>query len=364
MNYRIKVVLIVIAVFVISMFIIWNYVHKTSPRTTKVMVNENGEVYDMPQVMGDTDAKPEKSSSPFTIKEIMITNGVRHSVPLGEIRGGGPPKDGIPSIDNPKFVSIGEAKEYLSDEEPGIAVSLFGVDRFYPYYILVLNEIVNDKFPAPEGDRRVLVTYCPLCLSGVVFDPVVGGERVEFGTSGKLWQSNLVMYDRKTDSYWPQVLGEAVKGEMTGAKLKILPSDIIKFGNWRELNPNGEVLSLDTGTGRSYGIDPYGVRDYYNQHDLLYSPVRAKDNRLLNKEFILGIIVNGKAKAYYPPSVQKQGEVKDEFEGKIIIARYDKDLDAVRLFERKSDGSEERINTIASYWFAWVGAYPDTELYK
>jgi len=150
-------------------------------------------------------------------KEIMVTNDVKHSVDLDEILGGGPPKDGIPSIDDPKFISIAKA-DFINDEEPGIAVSISGIDRFYPFQILVWHEIVNDTF---DG-QRVLVTYCPLCLSGIVFDPLVSGERVEFGTSGKLWQSNLVMYDRKTDSYWSQVLGDAIVGEMTGTSLKVL----------------------------------------------------------------------------------------------------------------------------------------------
>ncbi|MFN7088796.1 MAG: DUF3179 domain-containing (seleno)protein, partial [Candidatus Paceibacteria bacterium] len=162
-------------------------------------------------------------------KEIMITNGVKHSIPLDAIMGGGPPKDGIPSIDHPKFISVQEASNFLSDEEPGIAIEIGKVNRFYPFQILVWHEIVNDLI----NDQRVLITYCPLCLSGIVFDPLVKGERVEFGTSGKLWNSNLVMYDRKTDSLWSQILGEAIVGEMTGTRLKVLPSDQMRFGVWK-----------------------------------------------------------------------------------------------------------------------------------
>src|SRR3989344_3707186 len=193
----------------------------------------------------------------FSTKEIMVTDGVKHSVPLDEIIGGGPPKDGIPSIDNPKFISVAEASKVLNDSEPGIALDINGTARFYPFQILVWHEIVNDTI----NGQRVLVTYCPLCLSGIVFDPLVNGEQVEFGTSGKLWNSNLVMYDRKTDSLWSQILGEAIVGEMTGTRLEILPSDQIRFGDWRKLHPNGEVLSRDTEATRFYGQDPYG--DYY-----------------------------------------------------------------------------------------------------
>lgn len=293
----------------------------------------------------------------FSTKEIMVTDGTKHSVPLNEILGGGPPKDGIPSIDQPKFFSIAEAGKFLKDTDPGIALSIDGVDRFYPFQILVWHEIVNDTI----NGKRVLVTYCPLCLSGIVFDPVVNGERVEFGTSGKLWNSNLVMYDRKTESLWSQILGEAIVGEMTGTQLKVLPSDMVRYGNFKELNPNGAVLSRDTGTTRFYGQDPYG--DYYTTPGT-YFPVGKKDDRLNDKDFILGIVVNSKAKAYWPEAVKKASEVEDRFEGKTIIARYEKEIDAVRLFEKKADGAVERINPFGAFWFSWVAAHPDTELLK
>ncbi len=300
-----------------------------------------------------------------TNKEIMITDGVKHSVPLDSILGGGPPKDGIPPIDHPKFVSIADAGKTLSNNEPGIALEAGGVNHFYPFQILVWHEIVNDIIPVPSGvegnGQRVLVTYCPLCLSGIVFDPLVNGERVEFGTSGKLWNSNLVMYDRKTNSLWSQILGEAIVGEMTGTQLKVLPSDQIRFGDWRKLHPKGEVLSRDTGATRFYGQDPYG--DYYTTPGT-YFPVDKKDGRLGEKEFILGIVVSGKAKAYWPPAIKNVGKIEDTFGGKTIVAEYEKDIDAVRLYEKKVDGTRERINPFGSFWFSWVAAHPQTELYK
>lgn len=319
-----------------------------------------------------------RTETPSDTREIMITNGTKHSVPLDEIVGGGPPKDGIPSIDEPKFISIDEASVWLSDEEPGIAFSAGGVDRFYPFQILVWHEIVNDTI---DG-KRILVTYCPLCLSGIVFDPVVPasaeavagkpsfasklrtgkqGERVEFGTSGKLWNSNLVMYDRKTDSLWSQILGEAIVGEMTGTKLTVLSSDQMRFGDWKKQFPQGEVLSRDTGAQRFYGQDPYG--DYYTEDDI-YFPVGAKDDRLDPKAFVLGIVVNGKAKAYWTEAIKRQGAVEDQFEGKIIVARYEPNIDAVRLYEKQDDGTLQRINPFSAFWFSWVAAHPQTELYK
>jgi len=297
------------------------------------------------------------ATTPFSTKEIMVTDGIKHSVPLNEIIGGGPPKDGIPSIDSPKFISVAEASKFLTDSEPGIVLEIGGNNRFYPFHILVWHEIVNDTM----NGKRVLVTYCPLCLSGIVFDPVVNGERVEFGTSGKLWNSNLVMYDRKTESLWSQILGEAIVGELTGTKLKVLSSDMVRFGDFRKLHSDGSVLSQNTGAARFYGQDPYG--DYYTTPGT-YFPVGKKDDRLNEKDFVLGIVVNGKAKAYWPEAIKKLGKVEDRFENKTIVAQYEKDIDAVRLFEKKADGAVERINPFSAFWFSWVAAHPDTELLK
>lgn len=290
-------------------------------------------------------------------EEIFETEGVKHSVPLDEIRGGGPPQDGIPSIDEPVFISIEEARSDVTDEELGIAVILNGISRFYPFQILVFHEIVNDTF---DG-KRLLVTYCPLCLSGIVFDPLVQGERVEFGTSGKLWNSNLVMYDRKTDSLWSQILGESIVGEMTGTSLEILPSDQMRFGEWVAQNPEGQVLSRDTGATRFYGQDPYG--SYYTTPGT-YFPVNNADDRLGDKEYVLGIVFDDKAKAYLPAAVKAAGRVEDEFAGRTIVAEYNIDLDVVWLFQKLDDGTLERINPFPNFWFSWVAVHPDTELYS
>jgi len=291
------------------------------------------------------------------LENLQTNDEVKHTVPLELIISGGPPKDGIPSIDNPKFISIGVGNDFLSETEPGVAVSLNGVDRFYPFQILVWHEIVNDSFDGQD----VLVTYCPLCFTAIVFDPLVQGERVEFGTSGKLYESNLVMYDRKTKSYWSQILGESIVGEMAGEKLEVLPSDVTTFGEWKQKFPEGQVLSKDTGATRFYGNDPYG--DYYSNDDVFFQ-VSAEDDRLEKKDFILGIVVNGKAKAYYAPSIKEKGEINDTFEGKKIVAQYDADLDAVRLFEKTESGEMKRINPFGSFWFSWVAVHPETELYK
>lgn len=293
-----------------------------------------------------------------SFKEVKVTNGIKHTVPLNEIRGGGPAKDGIPSIDDPEFHSVQEASKLLDDSDIGLMVSINGDTRFYPFPILVRHEIVNDTF----NGKRVLVTYCPLCLSGIVFDPIVDGERVEFGTSGKLWNSNLVMYDRKTDTYWSQVLGEAIMGEHAGVTLPILASDQIKFGEFRKQFPDAKVLTMKSTIFRNYSIDPYG--DYYTDNEDIFFPVANTDSRLENKDFVLGIVIDGKAKAYYPPAVERVGEVVETFAGKTIVARYESDLDAVRIYEKMDDGTLERINPIANFWFSWVAVHPETELLK
>lgn len=297
---------------------------------------------------------------------IMVTQGIRHSVPLDEIISGGPPRDGIPPIDAPKFVSVGEAGAWLKDDEPGVAFSRGSTHRFYPYQILVWHEIVNDTVPALSGiegaGERILVTYCPLCLTGFVFDPVVNGERVEFGTSGKLWKSNLVMYDRKTESLWSQILGRSIVGEMTGTKLPLLPSDQVRYGAWKRAHPGGKVLSRETGAARFYGGSPYG--DYFTPTDFSRQLAGVRDSRFQPEDVIFGIVVDGRAKAYAVKAVLARGEVEDTFRGKTFVLRYERDLEAVRMFEKRPDGALERINPFSAFWFSWAAAHPDTAVYQ
>lgn len=308
----------------------------------------------------DTESKEETKKEKEEGKNLQkrktrVTSGTKHNVPLKEIVDGKPPKDGIPSIDNPKFVPAEQAS-LINSNTQGIAISIKNTHRFYPYNILAWHEIVNDKI----NGKRILVTYCPLCQSGAVYDPKVKGERVEFGTSGKLWQSNLVMYDRKTDSHWSQVLGEAIKGEMTGTKLDKMPSDITKFGNWKNKYPQGEVLSTDTGYSRNYQYTPYAD---YHKNEGTYFPTKSDDDRLGKKESILGLKIDGQTKAYYSPTIKEKRQIKDSFARKMIVAKHDKKLNLTKIFKKTNSGFEP-VPTVASYWFCWSAAHPNTKLYK
>ncbi|HKY53443.1 MAG TPA: DUF3179 domain-containing protein, partial [Anaerolineales bacterium] len=183
-------------------------------------------------------------------------------VPLDQIVGGGPPRDGIPSIDDPKFLSVGDAS--LQDSDLVLGLDIDGDVRAYPLDILVWHEIVNDVV----GGEPVVVTYCPLCFTNQVFKRTVNAQVVEFGTSGKLYNSNLVMYDRTSETLWSQALGQAIVGEHAGKKLERVPFDVAYWSDWKALYPDSKVLSPETGFGRPYGTDPYG--DYYRSPDVLF----------------------------------------------------------------------------------------------
>lgn len=289
-------------------------------------------------------------------RRIFVTGGVKHSVPLDEIIAGGPPKDGIPSIDHPKFISTQEAGQFLKDEEAGQGLCIGEDCRFYPYQILVWHEIANDTV----GGQPVLITYCPLCATGIIFERKLNGRLVEFGTSGKLWQSNLVMYNRTSDpkqeSLWSQVLGEAIVGEFTGTKLNIVSSDVVKYRDWKKLHPGTKVLSKDTSFVRSYGFDPYG--DYYKSKDVSFG-VSFNDQRLHPKEFVLGTQIRGKFKAYQS-SALKVGETRDNFNGETILIEKNPGGE-VRMFKRTKN---EPLPYIGAFWFSWLAVHPETELYK
>ncbi|MDQ4045559.1 MAG: DUF3179 domain-containing protein [Chloroflexota bacterium] len=228
----------------------------------------------------------------------------RHTVPLTEITPGGPPPDGIPPIDDPAFVSIGEASDWLVGHEPVIALGVVDADgtpasngRAYPLQILIWHEIVNDIL----DDVPVLITFCPLCNTSVVFDRRLqpndpDATVYDFGTTGNLRFSDLVMWDRQTESWWQQVTGEAIVGELAGHELIMIPSQILSFAAFREAWPEGQVLSRATGFDRPYGNNPYPGYDDIESSPFLFD--QETDERLPAMQRVVGVSLDGNAVAY------------------------------------------------------------------
>jgi len=214
-------------------------------------------------------------------------------------------------IDNPAFVSPDEADKWIKDNELVLVINYRGVQRVYPFQILVWHEIVNDRIAVDP----VLITYCPLCGSGIAYSRSIDGEAVTFGTTGKLYNSNLVMYDRKTNTYWSQIDGRAIYGKLTGEKLKPLPVDTVIWGNWKKYHKKFSVLDRKTGYSRPYGNDPYG--NYYTA-DTLFFPVENESSSLHPKAVIYGIDVEGIYKAYPDSSLMAGETVFDNIVGKLF----------------------------------------------
>ena len=217
-------------------------------------------------------------------------------VDLSEIASGGPPKDGIPPIDAPEFDDAGSAARWLDPREPVIVLTAGGETRAYPLQILIWHEIVNDTV----GGVPVSVTFCPLCNATIVFDRRVGGRVLDFGTTGKLRKSDLVMYDRQTESWWQQFTGRAIVGEMAGTVLVRLPASIVAFEDFARAHPEAPVLSRRTGHSRAYGSNPYRGYDAVDGVPFLFfDPL---DPRLPAMERVLNVTV-GSGHVLYPFSV-------------------------------------------------------------
>ena len=190
----------------------------------------------------------------------------RPLVDPADIIGGGPPPDGIPAIDHPRFLRTAQVS-FLSASEPVLALQIGADTRAYPVQILIWHEIVNDTVDGVP----VAVTYCPLCNSAIAYDRRATGRVLSFGTSGRLYDSNLVMYDRQTQSLWVQFTGQAVAGLLTGRTLTPYPMQTVAWGAWRAAHPRGWVLSRDTGYSRPYGQNPYPGYDNINSQPFLFS---------------------------------------------------------------------------------------------
>ncbi|MGQ0752131.1 MAG: DUF3179 domain-containing protein [Betaproteobacteria bacterium] len=241
------------------------------------------------------------------------TDFSKHTVPLVEIVSGGPPKDGIPPIDKPRFVTPGEAGKWLDRREPVIVLEVHGEARAYPLQVLMFHEIVNDTV----GGVPVAVTFCPLCNASIVFDRSLGGTVLDFGTTGNLRKSDLVMYDRQTESWWQQFTGKGIVGYHAGATLVQRSSTIAAFQDFRRAYPNGRVLSRQTGFVRPYGKNPYRGYDKIGDVPFLFSD--PLDPRLPAMERVLGVSINEQTRVYPFAALTTTPVINDEVAGAPIV---------------------------------------------
>ena len=268
-------------------------------------------------------------------------------------------KDCIPSIDEPEFQSLEKANDWLKSSDRVFVFSLNGETRIYPQRILNWHEIVNDWFPDENGEHvePIAVTFCPLCGTAVAFERKVDGVITEFGVSGKLHNSDLVMYDRFEGSLWQQITGEAIVGP-AASRNEILQPRLLMTLEWSqalERFPDAVVLSRNTGFERDYDHYPYGN---YEENAQIFFPVQNQDDRLDPKDWVYGIVVNNQAKAYPEKILQRQKEAIDSLGGKTFQITLENGAASF-----KDSQSGEDIVPLRSFWFAWVAFYPETDLY-
>ena len=269
----------------------------------------------------------------------------------GEIHSGGPPRDGIPAIYTPRFVRPAEVKR-LADDDRILGTFFDGVAKAFPVEILDHHEVVNDW----TQDVHMVMTYCPLCGSGMAFRSPQKGQAV-FGVSGLLYNSDVLLYDHATESLWSQVMGQAVTGPSAGETLTQIPVMHTTYGHWLERHPDTWVLSRDTGyKGISYGQSPYRG---YERSSRVWFPVANRDQRFKAKTWVLGIELNGEARAYpFPELAATNGEVIDELAGRALTIRFE---DGSAWAESSSG---ELLPAIRLFWFAWVAFHPDTDVFS
>ena len=294
------------------------------------------------------------------------TDFSKHLVSLDEFQSGGPPKDGIPAIDIPQFTRADEI-DWLGEREPVILVEVDGETRGYPIQILMWHEIANDQI----GDTPVAVTFCPLCNTAIVFDRRLDGAVHTFGTTGKLRESDLVMYDRTTESWWQQFSGSALVGELAGKKLEQLPVRIVSWEGFRREHPESLVLNRDTAFVRDYGQNPYVGYDSIDTPPF-FATRNGDDDRLPPKERVVYVEVGDKAYAVPFSSLAKvrrvtfdteEGEVDVRWKGGVASA-----LDGVGIASGRDVGSVtvtldgEPVPFHEPFWFAVAAFRPDIEI--
>jgi len=362
---------------------------------------------------GDPPADPLTDADPRPPELRIMTAGwqtdwSQRTINLREVISGGPPRDGIPSIDEPVFVSLEEADALYDVREPVMALELEGEARAYPLQILIWHEIVNDVI----ADVPVAVTFCPLCNSALVFDSRVNGEVYQFGVSGLLRNSDLIMYDRTTESLWQQATGEGIVGVHAGDQLTVLPASIISYADFRAAYPQGLVLSPQTGHSRSYGLNPYTGYDS-TAIPFLFNSAEL-DQRFPAMLRVVGFVSGDQAIAYRYDLLAELGVIHDTFNGEDLVIFHQpgtasaldsrqisegRDVGATAVFNPNLDGQRlvfsvqdglildeqtgsqwniagqavageldgaqlERLVSVDHFWFAWAAFYPDTRVWS
>ena len=287
------------------------------------------------------------------------------SIPAEEILLGGPPKDGIPSIDKPKF-ELGESVTWLKDEQQVLSLTIDGITKAYPIAILDWHEIVNDNI----AGKDVVISYCPLCGTGMGFTAEAGGRSLKFGVSGLLYNSDVLLYDRQTQSLWSQLKSEAISGPMQGEVLEMLPLHQMRWARWKSTYKEGLVLSRDTGHLRDYSNSPYGR---YDESPVIYFPVEFLSQAYHPKERVLGVEIDGKFKAYPFAELAKYGgdRVVDRFNGAKLEIHFNAISRTGRVLhlgkETGESGSKldsKVIPAVNAFWFAWFTFHPETGVFK
>lgn len=266
---------------------------------------------------------------------------------------GGPPRDGIPALTDPVFEKTAEAT-WLNDDARILGIELNGIAKAYPLNILNWHEIVNDRF----GADYVVVTYCPLCFSGMAFNARIDGKRHLFGVSGLLYNSDVLLYDDKTESLWTQIGSRAISGKYVNRKLQQIPLKNTAWGEWRSKHPSSLVLSVGTGYRRDYSQDPYEA--YKNSAATMF-PVSFRAQGYHPKEPVLGVIINNQARAYPVSELsQTSGFIEDIAGGRKVYVSFNPRHQSGEIFNQHC----ERLSPVMMYWFAWYTFHPDTEIFK
>ena len=282
-----------------------------------------------------------------------ISNSI---IPANEILHGGPPKDGIPAISTPTMIEVTQA-DYLQAGDRVIGIEINGDARAYPIGILNWHEIVNDRV----GGQAVAITYCPLCGTGVAFNALIDGKETEFGVSGLLYNSDVLLYDRNSESLWSQIMRQAISGDKVGQKLESLPIQHTTWQHWTTQFPNTLVMSDDTGYSRDYARNPY---EGYEKSVATYFEVNNKAPDIYHpKEEVLGIEVNGEFKAYPFVELDKLGEssFEDEFNGDRYRVHWNSESRSARV---TALGSNKAPQSIQGFWFAWFAFHPQTAVFN